>query len=124
MVVNQLKVNNTMHQQCGKNSLSRVTLAQSDRVSLWLWSMADNPNPSNLGAQDNKALILEGFHPSSYPISLGASYCLSPRIFYEGLEGPLVSSNVLTHVRCGLHALGNPSKGFQKVLFEFGLRLS
>ncbi len=33
------------------------SVAQSNRVSLWLWSVAANPNPSNLGAQDNKVLI-------------------------------------------------------------------
>ncbi len=89
--VNLLKVKNTMHQQCGKNSFTE---------SLALSAVANNLNLSKLGAQDNKALILrpghilasilEGFPLCSFPISLGASLHSSPRIIYEGQEGPIV----------------------------------
>ena len=40
------------------------SLAQSDRVSSWLWSVANNPNPSKLKAQDYKALQLTT-HPTT-----------------------------------------------------------
>ncbi len=61
--VNLLKVNNTMHQQCGRYNFTE-SLAQSDRVSSWLWSVANNPNPSELEAQDYKALQLTT-HPTT-----------------------------------------------------------
>ncbi len=47
---------NVMHQQEGNNNFTK-SVAQSSRVSLWLWSVATNLNQSKLGAQDNKALI-------------------------------------------------------------------
>ncbi len=43
--VNLLKVNQAMHIK---------SVAQSNRVSSWLWSVATNPNPSKLRAQENK----------------------------------------------------------------------
>jgi hypothetical protein len=82
-----------------KNNFTR-SLAQSDRVSSWLWSVANNPNPSKLGAQENKALILqpvpmtlhpsilEGLHPTFLPYLPRGELRLKPRIFYEGQEGP------------------------------------
>ncbi len=59
-------MNNAIYHQVGNNKLSKVTkfVAQRSRVSLWLWSVATNPNPSKLRAQENKALKL------CYPILL------------------------------------------------------
>ncbi len=52
----------------GENINLTKSVAQSSRVSLWLWSVATNPNSSKLGAQDNEALIQQldptVLHPS------------------------------------------------------------
>ncbi len=97
-------------------------------------------NPSKVGAQDSKALILQpipkilhpltfkGFHPISYPTSPGASSGSSPGTFYDGQEGPMVSSLVVGLDTCEVwppHVGGpGPLKGPQKFLLEFGLGLS
>jgi hypothetical protein len=130
--VNLLKVNKAMHHQEGNKSV-----AQSSKVSEWLWSVATNLNLSKLRAQDNKALIqrpdptvlhpsiLKGSHPSSYPISLGVSWfprdelARAPESSLASPEAQSLSTYGLASGRCGLCILGDPLKGSQKVLFEF-----
>ncbi len=44
-----------MHQDVGKVDFTESQV-QSYRASLWLWSVANNPNSSKSGAQDFKVL--------------------------------------------------------------------
>ncbi len=55
--VNLSKVRLNYALRCGESVTFTESRAQSDRASLWLWSVANNPNSSKSGVQDYRPLL-------------------------------------------------------------------